>query len=155
MFKRLLKRKATRLPPVSKWYVFLNEVLKKKAERAARTLSRKTDRLSSKQLIYCLYTFSAIGVLLNMMVVISAFQARSTSKPIVIHNIPDRSIATAFAEPLPKSRSRDYERVLQIEAFLDSLQQSTTGKKQYDSFIQKRPHFRDSIARYKDLYENR
>ena len=77
MYKRFFRKNRNRVAPASRFMLYLNSIIKRRAQKAAQSLSNKAQTLSEVQLRRWLYVFAIVGILLNAVIIIVAFEKSS------------------------------------------------------------------------------
>jgi len=129
--------------------------------RCVEFLKRKTDHWSAKQwkialVVFCL-VFGAAGV--NAFV--EAFKERPASKispAFVQKKIEAPPISTQKRQGAIAAEDineKDFQQLLLIDQFLDSLNKTDSGRKIYDSIISRNPGLKDSVRLLEQQYREK
>ena len=152
MYKGFFRKRQSRVVSAGRLMLFLNNTIKRRAQKAAQSLSNKAQKLSQTQLRRRLYVFAIVGILLNGGIIIVAFKNHPEKTGFSVTNISKPHFKTTDYRSATPNRSAELAQLKKLEKLLDSLQQTKAGKKQLTQFMEKHPRFRDSLQLFKNLY---
>lgn len=133
------------------------EILKKWNEfkqKVANSLQKKSELLSSQTKKYTLILFCVLFGGSSIVIVVHSVTTKANSVKIASISKPAHANEDGESMRQPDSiiTKQEYNRILQFENYLLSLQSDSMGKKKYDSILGSRPQLMDSIAMFEKMY---
>lgn len=144
LFKRKKEKKENQWSLATKAF----NALLKVQRRWAAWMGKRSAKWSKKQTtiyftLFCL-ALSAISVL----ILIDTFNSKPQPSPVTVQSIP----TLPMMPPAPEIRITDSDIavILQFNRYLDSLQRTPEGMRQYQEFARERPGLLDSLLHLKE-----
>lgn len=152
MFKRFKRRKDK---PSVMYGVFqkMGEAVERRQRKAADYLNRKVALFSRKQLTCGLVLFCLVFGGISGFAIWHSLHSSPGDLPIQPVKVPAHSVLQRGGLPDETTlTNRQTERLRQFRLYLDSLQQTQSGKVIYDSIARYRPGLLDSLAFIEKVY---
>ncbi len=132
----------------------LQETMERRQRQAADFLNRKTARLGRKQWIMGLALFCLLFGGASIYTIWQSMVAPVATIGIERVSVPAHATLPVGERPSEAELTgQELGRILWFRHFLDSLQQSESGKAIYDSFARHRPGLLDSLAFIERVYQ--
>lgn len=143
MFNR--KKKSHRLSPVASLFYRINSRVQSKQHQLADWMQRKTRHWKAKQQRCFLFILCLLMGGTSTYRLLVLFDNRvATSTPIAKQQ--QLPLPVILPEPLAYSAPSDTSVFSRFRNYLDSLLETSEGRKVYKDFLKKRPGFMDSLA---------
>ena len=157
MFKVFKKRKVENSPGIS----ILKQIgvsIDRRLKIFANYLGHQSEKLSLKTkncmlILYCLFFGGGC-----FFMIFSAFNNTSNAIGIEKVTIPNHVIhedAGSLSQPAPALSDKVIKNIQRFKNYMDSLQQTSSGKVKYDSIIRARPGLMDSLFLTESLYKQK
>lgn len=123
-------------------------------QKVANSLQKKSELLSSETKKYTLILFCILFGGSSIAIIIYSVTTETKTAKIVSISKPVHANEDGQSMLQPDSiiTKQEYNRILQFEKYLLSLQSDSMGKKKYDSILGSRPQLMDSIAVFEKMY---
>ena len=131
------------------------ESLNNKLHKFSDYLRVRSEHVSLQSKRVCLFVFCLLFGSISICIIIKSIADRQST--ISIHAITVPSNIDKSNNGLRQDQAivsqKEFHRIELFKSYIDSLQESITGKHLYDSILKARPHLIDSILLLENMYE--
>ncbi|MBS1655370.1 MAG: hypothetical protein JSU05_11030 [Bacteroidetes bacterium] len=135
----------------------ISQLILKMQSRFANVMNKITKDMSASSMKWSLILFIVAGSALSIYCIVSAFLKRDKKQAVTIDRIHvpqyyDKNGDDLLPQDFLISK-KEYEELLAFQSYMDSLHQSKSGQRIYDSIMLCRPGLSDSINQLEKLYQ--
>jgi hypothetical protein len=153
---RLFKRRKDKPSLMYPVFQRLGAVIDKRQRQCANFLLAKSEKLSRQHKFYWLVLFCLFFGGGSLYVLLYSIENKSDQFFIERMSFPQHVInsdTTGSFKSLPVLTEDQYQKIKRLKKYMDSLRMSPSGKVKYDSIIQTRAGFLDSMLFIENIYQ--